>query len=340
MDPVTLPLARYDALPDALLRIGPREIRSVFPDPALIHLEGLAGAPVFLSVLLHGNETTGFFVLQRLAHWMRSHKLPRPLIIFVGNVHATEAGVRHLAAQPDYNRIWEGGPGPEHALAMEVLAVARDARPFAAIDIHNNTGLNPHYACVNRLEPEFLHLASLFSPTLVTFNNPSSVISMAMANICPAVTVEAGKSGDARGIERAFDLVLDTLHLHAFRTSGLERKVSIYETVGRVELARHLSFGFTETSDADLVFPADLERWNFTGLKAGTEFATSRVPAPVLRVVNARREDITADFFARDGNAIRLTRDITPSMLTRDPHILREDCLCYLMQEIPAPVEA
>lgn len=340
MDHLVLPLARFDALPDALLRIGPREIRSVFPDPALIELEGLSGAPVFLSVLLHGNETTGFYVLQRLAHWMRTHKLPRPLIIFVGNVTATEAGVRHLAGQPDYNRIWEGGPGPEHALAQQVLTTAREAQPFAAIDIHNNTGLNPHYACVNRLEPEFLHLGSLFSPTLVTFNNPSSVISMAMSKICPSVTIEAGKSGDARGIERAFDLVLDTLHLHAFRSAGLDREVSIYETIGRVELARNISFGFTDTSDADLVFPADLERWNFTPLEAGTHFATSRVPAPVLRVVNARREDITDGFFERKGDAIRLARDITPSMLTRDPQILREDCLCYLMQEIAAPVQA
>lgn len=340
MDHLALPLARYDALPDALLRIGPRDIRSVFPDSALIELTGLAGAPVFLSVLLHGNETTGFYVLQRLAHWMRTHKLPRSLLVFVGNVTATEAGVRHLSGQPDYNRIWEGGRDREHDLAQQVLAEVRAAQPFAAIDIHNNTGLNPHYACVNRLEPEFLHLGSLFSPTLVTFNNPSSVISMAMSKICPSVTVEAGKSGDARGIERAFDLVLDTLHLHAFRSSGLDREVSIYETIGRVELARHVSFGFTETSDADLVFPADLERWNFTPLEAGTPFATSRVPAPVLRVLNAEREDITERFFTREGEVIRLARAITPSMLTQDPQILREDCLCYLMRDIAAPVKA
>ncbi|MEF8708105.1 MAG: hypothetical protein V5B38_04155 [Candidatus Accumulibacter propinquus] len=33
---------------------------------------------------------------------------------------------------------------------------------FASIDMHNNTGINPHYCVVNRLDQAVLHLACCF----------------------------------------------------------------------------------------------------------------------------------------------------------------------------------
>ena len=54
---------------------------------------------------------------------------------------------------------------------------------FASIDIHNNTGLNPHYGCVNRLDPPFLHLATLFSRIVVYFKRPLGVQSAAFASV-------------------------------------------------------------------------------------------------------------------------------------------------------------
>ena len=54
-------------LPKELLTIGPREIQRVSPRPTLISVPGKRSPPLFLSLLLHGNETTSFFVLQALA---------------------------------------------------------------------------------------------------------------------------------------------------------------------------------------------------------------------------------------------------------------------------------
>ena len=34
----------------------------------------------------------------------------------------------------------------------EVVDIVDSQAPFASIDIHNNTGNNPHYACLNRLD--------------------------------------------------------------------------------------------------------------------------------------------------------------------------------------------
>lgn len=132
-------LDRLDHLPEALLDIGPRDMRRVFPNPTLIRLGGRRAEPLFLSTLLHGDETTSFFVLQNIIRRLNAHGLPRALMIFVGNVDAAEAGVRRLPGEADYNRVWAGGDAPQARLAQEVLGEARRAQPFASIDIHNTS---------------------------------------------------------------------------------------------------------------------------------------------------------------------------------------------------------
>ena len=69
--------------------------------------------------------------------------------------------------------------------------MSREA-PYANIDIHNNTGNNPHYACITSLNDRYLHLARLFSRTIVHFKKPVGVQAAALAAICPAVTIECG----------------------------------------------------------------------------------------------------------------------------------------------------
>ena len=141
-------------------------------------------------------------------------------------------------------------------------------------------------------------------------------------------------AGDALGIERAFDLVHDTLHLSRFRETGLERPLTVYHTIGRVELAPDCRFGFSPSSDAPLLFPEAMDSWNFTPKSAGTRWARCKGKDLPLRVLNAARDDLTAHFFRREGEHIVLTRDITPSMITLDPTIIQDDCLAYLMEEI------
>jgi succinylglutamate desuccinylase len=332
---VKLSLDIIDTIPAKILTLAPRDIRQVFAEPTLIRLAGQRGAPLVLSCLLHGNETSGLQVLQRLKRWIDTHGLPRPMLIFVGNVHAVEAGLRQLAGQSDFNRIWSGGNSPEHELADRVMAEIRSANPFAAIDIHNNTGSNPIYGCINKIEPEFVHLASLFSSTIVYFETPDTVISIALSGICPSLTVEAGRPGEAHGIERAFDLVIDALHLQQFRDHGTEREVTVHETVGRMVIEDGTRFSFSSTSDATLALPPGMERWNFCPKSEGSIWAwiTGRPSSP-LRVLGLGDIDITDQFFDLQDGMLRLKRPITPSMITPDAQIIRSDCLGYLMEPI------
>ena len=329
-----LTLDRYDRLPEELAGISPRDITSVFPNPALITIEGERAQPLFVSTLLHGNELTSYSVLQHLERACRDSRPARSLMIFVGNVDAAAAGVRHLPDTPDFNRIWAGGETPWHHLGQDVLAAARQAGPFASIDIHNNTGANPLYGCVNALRPADLQLAAMFAPVGVYYLNPPTTQSIAFSRLCPAITVECGKTGNTDGIAAAIDLVEGAMRLEAFAEAPPPAgALEIYQTVGRVLIRPEVSFSFGGAG-ADLVLREDLEAMNFRPMAAGESWAMAAGEAMPLTVLDEHGSDLTDQFFFRDGTDLRLQCPVVPSMITHDADVIRQDCLGYVMRPI------
>ncbi|MEN0653093.1 MULTISPECIES: succinylglutamate desuccinylase/aspartoacylase domain-containing protein [Hyphobacterium] len=322
---------RLTALPD-LNGVTGRTIRSVFPRPALIQLDGRRPEPVFIAVMQHGDETVGLDVLKRLKAWMESHPLPRTLWVFVGNVEAAEAGVRRLSADTDFNRLWAGGTTPLHAMAETIKAELAAARPFAAIDFHNNTGANPHYTLVHGLGPEDRHLASLFSPNAILTLTPPAMMSLAMRPLCPSVTAECGQARDAQGGEAGFDFLMAVLHLDHWHSEE-DRALRLYEITGRVEVAPDVEISFEAGTDADLELPANLEKWNFFERPAGSVFARLPNGRCPLSVIDETGRDLTDRFLTIEGDRVVLKRDVTPVMLTTSVRAIRDDCLCYLMEK-------
>ena len=331
------------SLPDGLLTAGPRELHKLLGGPTLIHLPGRHARPLFASVLLHGNETAGFeaaqSVLRKYAPGGGNRPLPRSLSLFIGNVAAAEKGLRRLEDQPDFNRIWPGaesGGTPEHAVMAQVLAEMQARNVFASIDLHQNTGINPHYGCVNRLQPAYLHLARLFSRTVVYFRKPKGVQSMAFGEICPAVTLECGRVGETPGVAHAAEFFDACLHLTEFPERAPEpRDIDLLHTVAIVKVPRETSFSF-EDEAVDLRFVEGLDRLNFTELPVGSvlAFRGSDVAAG-LEVFNEQGSDVTGEYFDQANGVIRTRVALTPSMLTRDATIIRQDCFCYLMERVP-----
>ena len=327
-------LNERDTLPKGLLSLPATELHRCLPGPTLIHLPGRQPEPLFVSVLLHGNEDSGWEAMRALLQAQAGQLLPRALSLFIGNVAAAREGQRHLPEQPDYNRIWAGAQSPEAGMAAQVLARMAQRRVFASIDIHNNTGLNPHYACINRLEQPFLHLATLFSRTIVYFLRPDTVQSLAFSRLCPAVTVECGKVGQALGVEHARQFVEAALHLNHFPEHPLPcSDYDIYHTVATVRVPEHLDFGFGE-ADAALRFPPDLDTLNFRELPPGTRLAGVSGPEVGLEVRDERGRAVFARYFDNDGHYLTTRLPVMPSMLTLDETVIRQDCLGYLMERL------
>lgn len=340
MDTLVRPrLQILTGLPAGFLNCTAADLYRILPRPALIHLPGKRSPALFVSILLHGNEDVGLQALQRVLAGFAGRELPRALSLFIGNVEAARAGVRRLDDQPDYNRVWPGtdvSECPEAAMMREVTGTMRARGVFASIDLHNNTGLNPHYACVTSLTPAFLQLAGLFSRTVVYFQTPRGVQSAAFSSLAPAITCECGKTGDESGVTHAAQLVEACLRLeHVPDHPVREGDVHLFHTVATIKPAETLSMSFDGTP-ADLQFVTSLDHYNFRELEAGTLLARSRDPA-ALHAHGESGDDITSEVLIRVADGWRLRKPFMPAMLTRDERVVRQDCLCYLMQRMPLP---
>jgi len=333
-------LQEFDGLPEGLLEVESAGLEQVLGGPTLIHLAGEREPPLFVSVLLHGNETVGWEAMRALLSGYRQRfgalRLPRSLSLFIGNVGAAAAGVRRLPGQPDYNRVWPGTELPatrEHELMRAVVARMAERTPFASVDVHNNTGSNPHYACINRLDNRFMQLAALFGRTVVYFKWPRGVQSMALAELCPAVTLECGKVGEAHGIAHAQEYLDACLHLSALPEHPVaSQDVDLFHTVAQVKVAAEASFAFAP-HEGDIQLSPDLVRMNFRELPRGTALGRVRRSAGFgLEVRDELGEDVGGRYFQIEDGELRLRQPVMPSMLTRNEVVIRQDCLCYLME--------
>jgi succinylglutamate desuccinylase len=334
-------LNELDHLPAGFLNTQARELYRILPGPSLIHLPGRRPEPLFVSILLHGNEDTGLLTMQSVLGKYAGQELPRALSLFIGNVEAARAGARRLDGQPDYNRVWpgaEGNTGPEHAMMRQVTDIMARRRVFASIDLHNNTGLNPHYACINRLDHAFFHLARLFSRIVVYFTRPKGVQSEAFASLCPAVTVECGKPGGLSGVEHAADFVEAALHLSAIPAHPLARhEIDLFHTVAVVKVPEEVEFS-VGSGAADLRLIENIDHLNFRELEPGTRlgFVSPGCQMPLQARDDDNNEVGQRYFEVRDGQLLA-RQAAMPAMLTRDTRIIRQDCLCYLMERLPWP---
>ncbi len=330
-----------EELPEGIYTCRAADLHTILPGPSLFHLPGRRGEPLFVSVLLHGNEDTGWQAAQSILRMYRNRTLPRALSLFVGNVAAARVGVRRLPEQCDYNRIWPGcedGGTPEHAMAEQIVAAMRARGPFASIDVHNNTGLNPHYACVNSTDPRFLHLARLFSRIVVYFQRPRGVQSMAFAGLCPAVTVECGKPGSLKSDEHAAEFIDACLHLAAYPGGPVPaHDLDLFQTVATVRVVHGRDFRFGEPG-GDICFGRDLEHMNFREVPRGAVWGQLRdARVRPLQVIDDEGRDRFHDYFGVEAGVLTLRRSMMPAMLSCDVEAVRQDCLCYLMQRLPQP---
>lgn len=330
----SLPLTILDHLPERFFEVSAADLYTILPGPTLIHLSGRRPEPLFVSVLLHGNEDVGLRAVQRLLSTGGS--LPRTLSIFFGNIDAARRNVRRLDGQPDYNRVWLAGNTPEHALMANVVSEMRSRHPFASVDLHNNTGHNPYYACVTELRHPDLHLASMFSRTAVFFRLPQGVQTMAFSAHCPSVTCECGRTGDEGGVMRAAEFLAACLHLSEVPAHAVPAgDIHLFHTVATLKVEPHATLSFNG-QPADLRFRADFDWFNFQELPPGTLFGNSS-QAGHLKVFDDRGRDVTGTYLEWIAGELRLRRQVMPSMLTLDQEVIRQDCLGYFMERLSLP---
>lgn len=334
-----LRLSRFDGIPESLLEVPARDLWRHLPGPSLFSIPGRDPRPLFVTVLLHGNEDTGWTAVQQVLQRHGAGPLHRRMLLFVGNIAAAKENLRTLDTQHDYNRAWPGTrypESPEAALMQELIEAVAAEEPFASIDIHNNTGNNPHYGCVNLLDERNIHLARLFSRTVVFFTRPVGVQSAAMTKVCPAATVECGLPGSPASARHAAEFLDAALSLTHFPDHPVpDGDIDLLQTSVILRVPPDASFTYDD-SDADFRFVPNLDRLNFSELAPGTRLGTLGA-CKNRRLIVVPGCDFNAEaesYIAYDDGDIVLARAAIPAMLTRDPRAVRLDCLGYLMHRI------
>jgi succinylglutamate desuccinylase len=332
-------LTELDHLPQGLLERPASALHHVLDGPTLIHLEGRIKKPLFVSVLQHGNEVTGWEAVRRL---LKSHydfdRLPRSLSLLIGNVDAARHRLRRLDDQLDYNRCWPGGKYDDTDLGklfQRVTDRMRSMSPFASMDIHNNTGLNPHYAAINRVRSKFLRLASHFSSKVVFFTIPKGTQSLAFSEFCPSTTLECGQAGQVHGTDHSLGFIETCMHMPDLPRSPVDAdEVHLFHMVATVRIRDDVLFGFGQVP-TDVTFHENLDELNFRELPSGISLGEiNGGPQRPLIATDVNGVDVTDHYFRFDRGQLETTREIMPSMLTLDRRVIQQDCLCYLMERI------
>jgi len=327
-------LNEMNHIPDAFLDARAEDLHRILPAPTLFHLKGIRPHPLFICTLLHGNETTGLYAIQRLLKKYREQPLPRAISLFIGNIAAAKENLRRLDGQDDYNRIWPGShhnDSPEKDMMQTVTNIMRKKKPFASIDIHNNTGKNPHYGCINILNPHGLVLASAFSDIAVYFTDPKGVQSSAFSDFCPAIVLECGQAGDSSGEDHALSYLEKVLQIENL-SSQSSNNLKLYHTIARVLIPKTVSIN---DNAGDITLNHQLEDKNFHQIHPGTEFASIHSKKEkLIMVCSESHEDITDEYMEIRDNKILFRKAVTLSMFTSDERAIRQDCVCYFMEEL------
>ncbi|MCB9090957.1 MAG: succinylglutamate desuccinylase/aspartoacylase family protein [Halobacteriovoraceae bacterium] len=322
-----------NSLPEGFFNVLPENITDLFPNPTLISLEGEIQQPLFISTLLHGNELSSLEVIKKILK--NYNKLPRNIIVFIGNTQAAKQGLRQLPDQMDFNRIWAGGDAPECQLAQDVLNFVKDKNLWASVDLHNNTGINPLYGCINKSHSDdFVKLASLFARDIVYFKEPHSVQAMAFSQFCPSTTLECGVSMDPKGIEAAFSFLKKLLSIESFDEISYQRnELNIFRSYCKLSLkTQEFDFDFKNESPLKISLMDNIDQLNFKEIPAGTLLAYHHNAERYLRVIEDNGDDITDEYLDFSENKITLKKMAIPSMLTKNTVVAYSDCLGYFMQ--------
>lgn len=340
-------IKQLDHLPQGLLDLPANMLHTKIDDHTLIHLKGKIKRPAFISILQHGDEYTGWDALKDYLN-NHQHVLPRSLCILFGNIQGAKYNLRQLDNQPDFNRSWPSRLKLNNPIAntmQEITDIMKRRKPFASVDIHNNSGRNPHYSGINSLDKTFLNLASLFSDTMIYFTSPAGIQSGAFAKFCPSVTVECGLSGASDGKEQThtfLELLLNQSNL--LKVPGILEHQHVYKIIASVKVKNNIGISF-DNSEQDFRLVKDLDFLNFKKLRNGEPFGqlskelTKKQEMPFI-IEDENQRQLTTEYFSIVDNNVVCNKSFVPSMITQNIKAIRDDCLCYIMQAINPPIEA
>jgi hypothetical protein len=173
----------------------------------------------------------------------------------------------------------------------------------------------------------------------VYYTSPKTVQSYAFGKFCPAIVLECGQPDKPDGTAHAMEYVETCLNLNSFDDlpDSAIADIDLFHTVAIVKVPDRVNFSFTDEPNDDITFPAEMDCLNFCELPIGANFGAAKTERAYLSALNEEGEEQGDRYFQIENGEIILKVPVMPSMLSLNTDIVRQDCLCYLMERLPNP---
>ena len=160
---------------------------------------------------------------------------------------------------------------------------------------------------------------------------------MAFSRFCPSVTLECGPPSRLDGADHALSYLASIINTEDFDSRPpAPEDVELFQMVATVNLPPGHSFSFSPDG-SDIVLRPDLDQLNFRELPPGTRIGHVNAPVDTALLVRGHDDiDASASWFSVEKGDILTRKPMMPAMLTTDERVIRQDCLCHLMERIPA----
>ena len=245
--------------------------------------------------------------------------------------------MRHLEDQPDFNRIWDKEHSSQYPLTGSVLEYVRKQKIYTAVDIHNNTGENPLYACISKKDLDFIKLAQSFSENIVYFTRPHSVLSRALSLITPSVVIECGLPGYSQGITTGVQFIERLLTLEQSWKKKEVQIPYIYSTYATLLIDSDSEISFESQlvlKKGQLCLSDQIDQLNLKEVPVGTILGKMYDSNP-FKLMDDKGQDVFNQFFSIINSNWIVKTSFIPSMFTKDTCVAKSDCLGYVMQKNP-----
>ena len=349
---VTKPLANFGEFsvirgrPDFLMGMSREEALRRLSGPTAIVLDYGQTKTRVVSVLIHGNELSGFDAMLK---WLNNQPSDQPtnVVFLVQNVLAAQASdkpfsFRYLAeSQVDLNREWAPQGASRESLNPYVATVYEFLNSLGPIDgfldLHNNSGQNPAYAIMSYPD---VHQKNLIASESMANFLTDQYLTMALnggfdggvRHMAPALAVECGYMASPASDTRALEIMTKFLNRSAqsIRIRNTELKPR-YAIEASLRLAQRANVGLqivgaSAMTEGVFHLRPDIERFNFESVRPGTVLGHwNGHEWPVeLHEVGGSKRDFTREYLElKDGRIMFRKRTSLAMATTHLPNIAR-----------------
>jgi hypothetical protein len=331
----------YKNLDKSLLGKSPINFLKNIGKPFWIFIEGNdPSRSRVMTTLLHGNEPSGIAALHK---WLLLNKKPAVnMYFFIGAVRSALMrpffSNRYLPNGQDLNRCFKSDiEGEGGAIALNILSFIDKLKPEAVLDLHDTSSPGKSFAISIKDSPSHQALAALFTNKLVINHLRLGSIMESDHFGLPIVTIECGGYNDPLSVKTAYmgiERYTESEDLwHKLNTSYYRDKIEVYHKAYRLEYIKdgQISFGPKQDKISDLTILSTNSNENFQSFKKGQIFAyTKSKDLNIFKAfIDNPNDNYISEYFIYNKGEIIVKQDMTIFMLTNNPFISKNDCVCY-----------